>query len=136
MKTLVSILFAAAILAGDVALCAQVGAAQVSAPPDILDISGYWELSIDGRFVPPARLSPSVTQAMIDAEARKIGAQTVLQTIRNNEAADDQENREQPADDEGSTLISVEQPGWRHAVCGQALHVSFVTHFFCVPSCG
>ena len=63
MKTLACILFAAAILAGDVTLFAQVGA-----PPDI---SGYWELPIDGRSVPPARLSPSVTQAMIDAEARK-----------------------------------------------------------------
>jgi hypothetical protein len=68
LKTLVSILFAAAILAGDVVLFAQTGAAQAGAPPDI---SGYWELPIDGRFVPPARLSPRVTQAMIDAEARK-----------------------------------------------------------------
>jgi hypothetical protein len=52
-------------------LIAQTGAAQVSAPPDVPDISGYWELPIDGRFIPPARLSPGVTQAMIDAEARK-----------------------------------------------------------------
>ena len=42
--------------------------AQTSVPPDI---SGYWELPIDGRFVPPARLSPRVTPAMIASEARK-----------------------------------------------------------------
>ena len=54
---------ATAILAGSVSLAAQTGAPY--------DISGYWELPRDGRFVPPARLSPRVTPAMIDAEARK-----------------------------------------------------------------
>lgn len=64
MKTFAAIaLSAAAILAGSASLTAQAGA-----PPDI---SGYWELPIDGRVVPPARLSPRVTPAMIDAEARK-----------------------------------------------------------------
>ena len=43
-------------------------AAQGTAPPDI---SGYWELSVDGRFVPRARLSPKITPAAIEAEARK-----------------------------------------------------------------
>ena len=51
------------ILAGGAPLTAQAGASQ--------DISGYWELPIDGRLVPSARLSPRVTQAMIQTEARK-----------------------------------------------------------------
>jgi hypothetical protein len=63
-----STLLVSAILAGTLVLVAQGGAAQAGAGPDV---SGYWELPIDGRFVPPARLSPGVTQAMIDAEARK-----------------------------------------------------------------
>jgi hypothetical protein len=42
--------------------------AQGSTSPDI---SGYWELRIDARRVPPARLSPRVTPAVLDAEARK-----------------------------------------------------------------
>jgi hypothetical protein len=42
--------------------------AQAGAPRDI---SGYWELPVDGRFVPRARLSPRVTPAMLEAEARK-----------------------------------------------------------------
>jgi hypothetical protein len=42
--------------------------AQGSAPADI---SGYWELPLDGRLVPAARLSPRVTPAMLAAEARK-----------------------------------------------------------------
>ena len=63
MKALFSIFFAAAILVGNAKLFAQTGA-----PPDI---SGFWELSIDGRFVPPARLSPQVTKQMIDAEVSK-----------------------------------------------------------------
>jgi len=53
----------AAILVGAGRLVAQTTAAH--------DISGYWELPLDGRFVPPAVLSPSVTPAMIDAETRK-----------------------------------------------------------------
>jgi hypothetical protein len=64
MKTFAAVvLSAAALFAGAAPLTAQAGA-----PPDI---SGYWELPIDGRLVPPARLSPRVTKAMIDAEARK-----------------------------------------------------------------
>ena len=35
------------------------------------DISGYWELPLDGRHVPPARLAPRVTPAMLQAEAAK-----------------------------------------------------------------
>ncbi len=64
MRTLAAVLLSvAAILAG-----AELFAAQAGAPHDI---SGYWELPIDGRFVPSARLSPRVTQAMLEAEARK-----------------------------------------------------------------
>jgi hypothetical protein len=35
------------------------------------DISGYWELPIDGRNVPSAILAPGVTPAMLEAETRK-----------------------------------------------------------------
>ena len=58
----------AAFLAGAALIAAQAGA-----PPDL---SGYWELPIDGRFVPPARLSPRVTSAMLEAEARKTAKAT------------------------------------------------------------
>jgi hypothetical protein len=53
----------AAIWSGTALLSAQAGAPR--------DISGYWELPVDGRFVPRARLSPRVTPAMLEAEARK-----------------------------------------------------------------
>jgi hypothetical protein len=53
----------AAILAGAAPLTAQAGAPH--------DISGYWELPMDGRLVPSAVLSPRVTRAMLEAEARK-----------------------------------------------------------------
>jgi dTDP-4-amino-4,6-dideoxygalactose transaminase len=51
-----------------VVLSAAALSAQGSAPPDI---SGYWELPVDGRVVPPARLSAAVTPAMREAEAAK-----------------------------------------------------------------
>jgi hypothetical protein len=64
LKTLAAVLLpVAAILAGALPLTAQAGAPH--------DISGYWELPIDGRLVPSAVLSPRVTRAMIEAEARK-----------------------------------------------------------------
>ena len=64
MKTLVAIVMSvAAVCAGTATLTAQAGT-----PPDI---SGYWELPIDGRFIPRAVLSPKVTPAMLEAEARK-----------------------------------------------------------------
>ena len=56
------VLFVAILVFGVAPLAAQ------NSPPDI---SGYWELPLDGRSVPPARLSPRVTQAMIQAEAHK-----------------------------------------------------------------
>jgi len=64
MRTLAAVVSLVAVLiAGAATLTAQ-GAASP-------DISGYWELSVDGRFVPPAPLSPKVTPAMLEAEARK-----------------------------------------------------------------
>ena len=41
---------------------------QTASPPDI---SGYWELPLDGRHIPPARLTSSVTPAKLRAEANK-----------------------------------------------------------------
>jgi hypothetical protein len=35
------------------------------------DISGFWALSIDGRKVPPAKLLPRVTKALLDLHARQ-----------------------------------------------------------------
>ena len=61
VKTLVKTLAA-------VFLSTGVLAAQTGTPPDI---SGYWELPLDGRVVPAARLSPGVTPAMLEAEKRK-----------------------------------------------------------------
>jgi hypothetical protein len=56
-------LLTASVLGGAVSLTAQAGTSP--------DISGYWELPIDGRFIPPARLSPRITPAMLAAEAQK-----------------------------------------------------------------
>ena len=39
--------------------------------PTSPDISGYWELPLDGRHVPPARLVSRVTPAILRAEADK-----------------------------------------------------------------
>jgi hypothetical protein len=36
-----------------------------------VDISGYWELPLDGRHIPPARLTSRVTPAILRAEADK-----------------------------------------------------------------
>jgi hypothetical protein len=35
------------------------------------DISGYWELPLDGRHIPRARLAPRVTPAMLQAQTQK-----------------------------------------------------------------
>jgi hypothetical protein len=64
MRALAVVLLPAAIVVG---LAAPLAAQGGGSP----DISGYWELRIDGRLVPTARLSPRVTPAMIQAEARK-----------------------------------------------------------------
>jgi hypothetical protein len=59
---------AAAVLAVTVFAAAVSLTAQAGAPPDI---SGYWELPIDGKAVPPAKLSAKVTPELLAAEARK-----------------------------------------------------------------
>jgi hypothetical protein len=59
------VLLAAIVIASSSVALAQSGAA---ARPDI---SGYWELPLDGRNVPPARLASAVTPAILEAEAKK-----------------------------------------------------------------
>jgi hypothetical protein len=66
-KTLVS----AALIAGVVAAIGSAPSSHAAAPPafDKHDISGFWELTYDGRNIPPAVLQPSITPAMIAARA-------------------------------------------------------------------
>ena len=64
MKTLAALASVIAVLLDSGTMVSAQGAA---AP----DISGYWELAVDGRFIPPAQLSPKVTPAMLAAEAGK-----------------------------------------------------------------
>lgn len=47
----------------------QAGAKSPATSQDPHDISGYWELSLDSRKIPPADLSPGVTKAMLDEKA-------------------------------------------------------------------
>jgi hypothetical protein len=56
---------AAALTASSIAAIAQ---DRTATPPDI---SGYWELPLDGRHIPPARLASRVTPAILRAEANK-----------------------------------------------------------------
>jgi len=42
-----------------------------SAAPPARDISGFWELSIDGSNVPAAALAPGITRAVLDEQAKK-----------------------------------------------------------------
>ena len=58
------VLLAATVTAWSVVSFAQ--GRTTSAP----DISGYWELPLDGRHVPPARLTPRVTPAILQAQAK------------------------------------------------------------------
>ena len=60
-----AVLIAAAVAIWSMAAIAQGGTAT---PPDI---SGYWDLPLDGRHIPPARLVPSVTPARLRAEATR-----------------------------------------------------------------
>lgn len=39
-------------------------------PVDLHDISGFWDLSIDSRQVPPANLMPGVTKTLIEQHAK------------------------------------------------------------------
>ena len=60
-----AVFLAATVVASSIAGIAQ---GRTATPPDI---SGYWELPLDGRHVPPARLAPGVTPAILRAEANK-----------------------------------------------------------------
>ena len=42
-----------------------------SSPLDARDISGFWELPVDGQSVPAATLAPGVTKAVLDDQAKK-----------------------------------------------------------------
>jgi hypothetical protein len=46
------------------------GQAQSAASAPILDVSGLWELSFDGRKVPAAQLTPAVTKAVMEAQGK------------------------------------------------------------------
>jgi hypothetical protein len=65
MRRVVAAVVVAAVVAGVVTLTAQ------STAPPARDISGFWELSIDGMNVPAASLAPGVTQAVLDTQAKK-----------------------------------------------------------------
>jgi hypothetical protein len=74
MRAIRDLAFAAAL----VLLAYAVAPAWAQQPPVVAppapasnDISGFWGLSFDGRKVPPAKLAPGVTKAMIDLHARK-----------------------------------------------------------------
>ena len=64
-RTMGAVLLTAAVTTSSIAAIAQ---GRTATPPDI---SGYWELPLDGRHIPPARLASSVTQARLRAEANK-----------------------------------------------------------------
>jgi hypothetical protein len=56
------------LLAAVVTMWSCVASAQTGTTPP--DISGYWELPLDGRHVPPARLAPRVTPAIRQTHAK------------------------------------------------------------------
>ena len=47
------------------------GARPAAPAVDPHDISGFWRLPLDGRKVPPAKLQPRLTKAMLDLHARR-----------------------------------------------------------------
>jgi len=59
------VLIASALVITGAATAAQTG------QPSPRDISGFWALSSDGKKVPPAKLLPRVTKAMLDLHARQ-----------------------------------------------------------------
>lgn len=63
------------IAAGTVTATAQYGGSRMASAPaqpfDAHDISGFWELPIDGRRVPPAQLARGVTPAVLAAQKAK-----------------------------------------------------------------
>jgi len=52
------------------ALAQGAAAPKPSAQP-VRDVSGFWELSLDGKKVPQAKLLPRVTRAMLDLHTRR-----------------------------------------------------------------
>ena len=64
--TIGAVLLVAAATASSIAAIAQ---GRATATPH--DISGYWELPLDGRHIPPARLASRVTPAILRTEANK-----------------------------------------------------------------
>ena len=74
MRSIVTAL--AAVLTLTVSVTDPVGAQEGadrnrSAAPSARDISGFWELSIDGSNVPAAVLAPGITRAVLDEQAKK-----------------------------------------------------------------
>ncbi len=65
----VALPLAMGVLFGVVVAAQRAGTPQPSSG-NARDISGFWELSLDGKNVPPASLTPGVTKAMLDAHAR------------------------------------------------------------------
>ena len=59
------VLIASALVITGAAAAAQTG------QPSPRDISGFWTLSFDSKIVPPAKLLPRVTKAMLDLHARQ-----------------------------------------------------------------
>ena len=59
------VLIASALVITGAATAAQTG------QPSPRDISGFWALFSDGKKVPPAKLLPRVTKAMLDLHARQ-----------------------------------------------------------------
>jgi hypothetical protein len=73
-RTTMAALAVALAAAGTVAVVAQPGALVSGTPAQSTgtpDISGYWELPLDGRRVPRAQLASGVTPAVLDAERAK-----------------------------------------------------------------
>ncbi|PWT85726.1 MAG: hypothetical protein C5B57_02410 [Blastocatellia bacterium] len=71
MRMIKTLAVAAGVALAGVVTVAQVqrpGAAAASGTPDL---SGFWGLSFDGRKIPPAKLAPSVTRAMLDLHTRR-----------------------------------------------------------------
>lgn len=60
----------AAALGASISPLALAQGATPAATPDLHDLSGYWDLSVDSRQVPRARLQPGVTPARVAAHAR------------------------------------------------------------------
>jgi hypothetical protein len=72
-STTTALLIAAAVTLSSIAILAQRGSSNPAPAVTVTprDISGFWELPLDGRRVPAARLAARVTPAILRAEAAK-----------------------------------------------------------------